>query len=242
MSQIFLALFTAHLLGDFIFQTQWMVERKRHHSVMALHVAAVTTTSYILLGAFDWRILLIIASTHLAVDAIKVHCLKDSLAPFVGDQLVHVAILVGLAYYFPRAAEATWWVTSLGAEKVKWYSAVLSCVAGVVLCVPAGGRLIAKLIEPFADEIRDDEIKGLMRGGQYIGWLERSLVMMFILIDQPTSIGFLIAAKSILRFGEIKDTSQRKVAEYIIIGTFLSFGWAILVAVLTQRTIKHWIS
>lgn len=66
--------------------------------------------------------------------------------------------------------------------------------------------------------------------------------MMFILIDQPTSIGFLIAAKSILRFGEIKDTSQRKVAEYIIIGTFLSFGWAILVAVLTQRTIKHWIS
>ena len=81
-----------------------------------------------------------------------------------------------------------------------------------------------------------------MRGGQYIGWLERSLVMMFILIDQPTSIGFLIAAKSILRFAEIKDTSQRKVAEYIIIGTFLSFGWAILVAVLTQRTIKHWIS
>ena len=70
-------------------------------------------------------------------DAIKVHCLKDSLAPFVGDQLVHVAILVGLAYYFPRAAEASWWVTSLGAEKVKWYSAVLSCVAGVVLCVPA---------------------------------------------------------------------------------------------------------
>jgi hypothetical protein len=65
--------------------------------------------------------------------------------------------------------------------------------------------------------------------------------MLFLLINQPTGIGFLIAAKSILRFGEIKNAGERKVAEYIIIGTFLSFGWALLISVLTQHAIQHWL-
>ena len=65
--------------------------------------------------------------------------------------------------------------------------------------------------------------------------------MLFLLINQPTGIGFLIAAKSILRFGEIKNASERRVAEYIIIGTFLSFGCALLISVLTQHAIQHWL-
>ena len=125
-------------------------------------------------------------------------------------------------------------------DLTKWYFASLSCASGIILCVPAGGVLIARLIAPFADEIRDYDISGLAQGGRYIGWLERILVMLLVLMGQPNGIGFLIAAKSILRFGEIKDASQRKVAEYIIIGTFLSFGWALLISVLTQKAIQYW--
>jgi hypothetical protein len=62
--------------------------------------------------------------------------------------------------------------------------------------------------------------------------------MLLLLIGQPNGIGLLMAAKSVLRFGEIKDPNQRKVAEYIIIGTFLSFGWALLISVLTQCVLK----
>ncbi|MCR9201811.1 MAG: hypothetical protein NXI04_24460 [Planctomycetaceae bacterium] len=65
--------------------------------------------------------------------------------------------------------------------------------------------------------------------------------MMLVIIGQPSGIGFLIAARSILRFGEIKDANHRKVAEYTIIGTFLSFGWAILIATLTQQAIRVWL-
>jgi len=111
-----------------------------------------------------------------------------------------------------------------------------------MLRVPAGGILIAKVIGNFAAEIRDTEIAGLTQGGQYIGWLERILVMLLLLADQPNGIGFLIAAKSILRFGETKDASQRKVAEYIIIGTFLSFGWVLFIAALTQKALRYWLS
>jgi hypothetical protein len=83
-------------------------------------------------------------------------------------------------------------------------------------------------------------LEGLRKGGRYIGWLERSLVMLLLLINLPNGIGFLFAAKSILRFGEIKDSHQRKTAEYIIIGTFLSFGWALGVSYLTQQAVKLW--
>jgi hypothetical protein len=57
---------------------------------------------------------------------------------------------------------------------------------------------------------------------------------LFVLIGHPESIGFLIAAKSIFRFGEIKESKHRMDAEYIIIGTLMSFGYGILIACATK--------
>jgi hypothetical protein len=99
MASTFAAILTAHLLGDFILQTQWMIERKRQIWVLTLHVIAVTAASYLLLGAFHWRILLVIFLTHLAMDAIKVYFFRDSLAPFLGYHFVHLAVLLGLAAF-----------------------------------------------------------------------------------------------------------------------------------------------
>lgn len=83
---------------------------------------------------------------------------------------------------------------------------------------------------------------GLSSGGQTIGWLERALVLLFVLIGQPMGVGFVLAAKSILRFGDIKEAGQRKLAEYIIIGTFLSFGWALLVSHVVLHTLDYWLA
>ncbi len=77
-------------------------------------------------------------------------------------------------------------------------------------------------------EILDENnlsINGLKNGGKLIGQLERLLILILIYIGQPIGIGFLIAAKSILRFEEAK---KHKVAEYVIIGTLLSFTLAIM--------------
>jgi len=48
-----------------------------------------------------------------------------------------------------------------------------------------------------------------------------------ILTGQSQGIGFLIAAKSVLRFSDTKD--DRRTSEYVIIGTLASVGWAIAV-------------
>lgn len=64
--------------------------------------------------------------------------------------------------------------------------------------------------------------------------------MMLILTGKAEGVGFLIAAKSILRLRDISTDEDRHVAEYIIIGTFLSFGWGMLVALLTAKAISYW--
>ena len=51
-----------------------------------------------------------------------------------------------------------------------------------------------------------------------------------MLADQPDAIGFLIAAKSILRFNELARDSDRRASEYVIIGTLASFAWALAAA------------
>jgi len=64
----------------------------------------------------------------------------------------------------------------------------------------------------------------LPNAGKYIGWLERFLIITFILVNNYNGIGFILAAKGILRFGEIKESTDRKFAEYVIFGTLLSFS------------------
>ena len=94
----------------------------------------------------------------------------------------------------------------------------------------AGGFAVGILMTPYGPEFSKDSLPG---GGKMIGLLERGLIYVLVLAGLPIGIGFLVAAKSVLRFetGKDGDTAQnRKRSEYIIIGTLASFGWAILVS------------
>jgi hypothetical protein len=75
----------------------------------------------------------------------------------------------------------------------------------------------------------------LPQGGRLIGKLERLMIFMLVLSGEIVGIGLLIAAKSILRFGEIQSSESRQIAEYVIIGTLASFAWALGVAHLGAR-------
>lgn len=83
-------------------------------------------------------------------------------------------------------------------------------------------------------EGRQTSQEGLKDAGRTIGIIERSLILTFILMSQYQAIGFLIAAKSVFRFGDLIDTSQRKRTEYILIGTLISFTFSILLGISTQ--------
>ena len=234
-----ITLLAAHVLGDFVFQNDAMSIRKRNPAVLLGHVLIVTLLSLLLLGNLHLPIIIGIFATHLVIDALKTHLMGDSLHAFLLDQELHLVVVIVLAALYPQAVQEGAWPGFLGEGRFPVYLAGLSLLTGVVLTIPAGGILIGKATQPFLQEMGEGAFPGLERGGRYIGYLERALVLLLVLMNQPAGIGFLIATKSILRFGEIKEASHRKLAEYIIIGTFLSFGWALLIAFLTQQAMRY---
>jgi len=225
-------------LADFPLQPDRLLAHKRRPGILALHVAIVAAVVVLALGAAPFALLAVLVATHLAMDAIKVYAFKDTLLSFFIDQLVHLAVIAGLALAFPLAFAHGLW-PRLAHDWLGAYQILLCLLGGIILSVQTGAIIIRKATAPLLDQIRDD-IQGLRKGGYYIGCLERALVMLLILINQPAGVGFLITAKSILRFGDVKESHQRKLTEYVIIGTFLSFGWGLLVATLTQIGLKHW--
>ncbi len=85
----------------------------------------------------------------------------------------------------------------------------------------------------------DDDEKSLEHAGRYIGILERLFVFAFIVLNHWEAVGFLLAAKSVFRFGDLRDAHDIKLTEYILIGTLISFGIAILIAVSYQYLLSQ---
>tara|TARA_R100000027_G_scaffold52103_1_gene40772 strand:- start:2823 stop:3557 length:735 start_codon:yes stop_codon:yes gene_type:complete len=238
----FLALITAHLLADFLFQNRRMVESKRRIPVLLLHSAIVIVTSIVLLGEVHMPIIISIGVTHFLIDFLKTRSKRDDIWPFLIDQGAHIGILIFLSIIYPYTFNFGFWPGKLSHD-LRWFQAAMVLVSGLMLIAPFGGILIGKLVQPLRDEIESEPhgpIQGLRNGGMYIGWLERLLTLLLVMINLPAGIGFLLASKSILRLGEIKNGDQRKTAEYIMIGTFLSFGWALLVSLLVQVSLLFW--
>ena len=63
------------------------------------------------------------------------------------------------------------------------------------------------------------------------------MIITFILIGKIEAIGFLLAAKSIFRFGELSKSKEIKTTEYVLIGTLASFTIAIIIGL-----IMNWLS
>ena len=87
-----------------------------------------------------------------------------------------------------------------------------------------------------ADPTGDDS---LPQGGRLIGRLERAMILMLVLAGQPDGIGFLIAAKSLLRFNELARDQDRRASEYVIIGTLASFAWGLGAAFAADAALRR---
>lgn len=107
---------------------------------------------------------------------------------------------------------------------------VLISVLGAVLTVLLGGPVVDRIVAPYADQLENEP--GLKEGGRMIGYSERLLIYVFVLGNAPSAIGFLVTAKSIFRFGEVTGEAKRKHAEYVIIGTLVSFAYGVTMSYL----------
>lgn len=228
---VFTALLLAHVLADFVFQTQWSLRNEAHVLVFLLHIAAVFGFTTAALGGV-WELAVPVALLHLVIEALRVWALpaawRRRLPVFATAQLAHIAVLAGVALAYPAAFDRGLW-----APFADVLLAPAIVMTGLVLAVPAGGQIVGALMARYAGAIDEDS---LPQAGQIIGLLERGLIVLLVFTGQAAGVGFLIAAKSILRF----DTAAQgqKAGEYVIIGTLASFGWALALAFGTQAVLE----
>jgi hypothetical protein len=232
IAQTFAALLLAPVLADFTFQTNWMVTHKRKPRVFILHIAVVFALTTLALGGV-WQVALAVALAHLVIDAVKTWALpqplRNGLTAYLCDQGAHVVTLAITAAWWPGAmAHGAW---------ADWAALALPAVivaAGVIMTVQAGGHAVDMLTAKFRDQI--NEGSGLPDAGRLIGQLERLMIFLLVLVGQPAGVGFLIAAKSVLRLDAAKD--DRKISEYVIIGTLASFAWALATSFATLSLLE----
>jgi hypothetical protein len=169
-----------------------------------------------------------VALIHALIDLVKSRC-KHSAEAFAWDQTAHLLALGAIA----AAAMSLGWVAPFAGYGWSWIVGLGGFVA-VVLGIGFFVGAVAEKLIAGNEELGKIIKAGLKDGGKQIGRLERALIFAFILAGEPTGIGFLVAAKSILRFEEAK---QQPVAEYVLIGTLWSFGLAMALAWLTQQAL-----
>ena len=219
-----LKMLLAHLLTDFVLQPKsWIDDRTQKHFAsgkLYLHGLVTAIVALLFAGYQFWPVALIILVTHIIIDGWKSYQ-RESTAIFIIDQLLHILVIVGCWHYlFVKPDQfMSGWVKVTGNNKV-W----MLITAAVFLTAPAG-ILIGQLTKRWREKIANPE--SLANAGKWIGIIERLIVFVFVLLGQYAAISLLIAAKGIIRFNE-KDRPEVK-TEYLVIGTLMSIGIALLV-------------
>lgn len=111
---------------------------------------------------------------------------------------------------------------------------ILMASYGLVLW-PAS-MLIRMRLDAWIEQItQNNQPSALVNAGKIIGFLERSLMLTFILLQQYTAVGFILALKATYRF---KDTGDHPQAEYMLVGTFLSLAITLAIGLLATYLIE----
>lgn len=222
-------LILAHLLTDFILQPKsWVGDRSEKHFASAklyLHGFITGLLAWVMTGLQYWMVAIVILVTHILIDGWKSYR-KNTVAYFLIDQALHILVLLACWYslFFTWGDIATAW-RQLNTQAATWKV----ITAFVFLTAPAG-ILIGQFTKQWRDKIAGAE--SLANAGKWIGIAERIIILIFVLNSQFSAIGLLVAAKGIIRFNE-KDRPEIK-TEYLVIGTLMSIGLAIIAGLLTK--------
>lgn len=234
---LLIKLLLAHMAGDFLLQPdRWVREKetKKHRSAK-LYIHSLLHGALAWLLVWDiafWLPALVIATTHYGIDLLKVHFQKPATRTqwFVVDQFLHVAIIALLwciwdqPHLYPALPPPShFWIV---------------LTAAILLTNPTS-VVIKTIISQWTPDTFYDVSSSLTDAGKFIGFLERLLILLFILLDHWEAVGFLIAAKSVFRFGNLKESHDRKLTEYVLIGTLLSFSIALCVSLLASWLIQQ---
>lgn len=238
-------LFAGHVLADFYLQpSHWIKQRNQRqfsapclywhgaiHSGIALCILlTISDISPLMAAAYA----LLLGGSHIVIDGLK-SCVGPSMKAFLADQLAHLVVIVFvvLLVWQPQEGIMSGWIT----HALDYKS--LAIMTGYLLVLRPVSIIIKQILAPWsdamdADKPEDESETSLQAAGQSIGYLERVLVLTFILLNQFAAIGFLLAAKSVFRFGDLRQSEDKKLTEYVMLGTLTSFALTITIGLLVS--------
>lgn len=231
---ILLRLLLAHIIADFFLQTKWMVEGKENGGkrsilMLTLHSIIHSLMAYLIVGEWSlWYIAIVIFVTHFIIDWCKIMFRGKSVSAFLIDQLSHVAVLLVL------------WMTILPGSISDIFKEgtdilpdnILMIVVAYAMILHPSAILMSLLLKRW--QLLSFSNSSLPEAGKWIGYLERILILTFVITDNMEGVGFLLAAKSVFRFGDLNKAKDIKTTEYVMLGTMTSFAIAIIVGLLVK--------
>lgn len=240
---LFLRLLFTHVIMDFTLQSKCLVSKKtkgnKSEIVLynVLHSLLHALAAYLALGEWkNWQIPLTLFISHFLID-FGYKREKEDIKTFVIDQILHLVVIIGIVCAFILKDNSLNNLLLILQNNTIW-----KILIAYLLVTKPSSILIQKFIERWNPErLVNDSIlqgntptkdKGLEKAGEWIGYLERILIVTFIFINQWSAIGFLLAAKSIFRYGNLKENKEIRMTEYVLIGTLFSFSIAIGIGLL----------
>ena len=232
---LLLRLLSAHLLADFFLQSGKLCKAKNESGKKGViaqlaHAFIHALSAYILLADWkNWIIPLVIFVSHLIIDVLKSRLHGKGTVAFLCDQSVHILVIVLLWWWlYADSTQACGWLANVVSSKQLW--AVI--LAYLSITKPAS-VLISKFIRNWTPS-NNMQGQGMPRAGEWIGYIERVLILTFVITGNIEAVGFLLAAKSVFRFGDLNKAKEIKITEYVLLGTLASFTIALIVAFLLK--------
>lgn len=165
--------------------------------------------------------------SHFLIDMIKCKIHKDSIAIFLTDQFAHI-IVIGLLWFFLYGEAVELSCMAYPCSPKVWFVGM-----AYILMLKPSSILLSLFLDKWTPA--SPNTQSLPNAGQWIGYIERILILTFVLIGSMEGVGFLLAAKSVFRFGELNKAKEIRTTEYVLIGTIASFT----IAILTGIAVSH---
>jgi hypothetical protein len=225
---VLLKLLTSHILADFFFQPYGWVKSKQTDKIQSVPLYLHCLTAGALAGIFTQNIWVGIGifAVHLATDIWKVYQKNQSTNVFLIDQILHLLALLVAWILLTHNSEALFITAKEQLEKPRVWGIALA----YGICTFPLGISIGQMTTRFRQQIKNPG-NTLQAAGKWIGITERILILTFLFNNQLEAIGFLIAAKALLRFND----EDLKLTEYVLVGTLLSFTITILIGIAVHQ-------
>ncbi len=236
--QILLTQLVAYCLANFIIvPSYYLTHNKRYLKPKLLWPFVKGGVFFFFSYLLTWRESFLIGSIILSVVVTVSSMIFDRKAcsntSFLTGQSMQ---LMAMLIVIPAFAGWTTYSTVLTSLSI-WSGNVeiLWVALAFLLCLGPANVAIRFILNSYDLIPNSDKGESLVRAGRFIGNVERVITLTLVLSNQFAAIGLFMAAKSVLRLKE----NDFRTSEYVLVGTLLSFGIAIVLGIFSVRVISH---